>query len=70
MSESTINLTDVRIGSYADYIHFHFSKNAEGKLVPDYSLGEFILPKGVSAEKLALQMFGSFVKEEDFANTK
>jgi hypothetical protein len=55
------------IGSYADYLHFHFSLNEEGKLVPDYSLGEFILPPGTSAKQLALETFGVFVKEEDFA---
>jgi len=65
----TSNIEPIKavIGSYADYISFHFSKNAEGKLVPDYSLGEFILPKGVSAKRMALTMFGSFVKEGEFA---
>lgn len=68
----TPNIQKVKlvIGQYADYLHFHFSLNEEGRLVPDYSLGEFILPPGVTAKQMALTTFGSFVSPDDFAESK
>ena len=69
MTEST-QIVEAVIGAYADYLHFHFSLNEEGKLVPDYSLGEFILPPGVTAKQMAVNLFGSLVSPDDFAGSK
>ena len=55
------------IGQYSDYLSVHYSKDSDGKYVPDYSLGPWILPDGYTGKDLTLTMFGSFVKAEDFA---